>query len=176
MITVLAVTLALAAAPASGGPTQSSYQTTGGDLYSELDAHALAAGLSPLRPTDADELRIWGHSYMLREVAGYVITGDAIVTCSTQYEYASDVVTINPATCVNFSGWHGNSDVLGKLIELSQLDDAELECETYDGVGYLIEGVVAGRRFAFTANNPGNCSDDGSRLVSRVLQMLPGEQ
>ena len=66
-----------------------------------------------------------------------------------------------------------DSTAFTELTKLKQLNGSTIGCGTKDGVGYVIDGYVAGDRSTFTANNPLACDTPDAEAINSALATLP---
>jgi hypothetical protein len=156
-------------------PIESSYLISGSDLFSKLDAYASAAGLGAFPSKDSNAIRVWARNYMSGDVTGYSVTGDSAEICELQTDFDDGLVTVQPGTCRSVTAWDGKDRVLSQLKRLSRFDNSQADCGVMDGTGYAVEGVLEGNRFAFTSDNPQECSDEVSKAVVQLLRILPSD-
>jgi len=139
------------------------------DIRAAMDAYSRAANLQPLKASGEDELRLWARGYMSGRIDGYVFSKYAALNCQASSSYAEDIVTIERARCRR---WSKGEDTLDALGALSALDGKQWDCPLFDGVAIYVEGVSAGRRFAFRVSNPSACDDLDSKAVLDLLAKL----
>jgi hypothetical protein len=156
-------------------PVESSYLLSGSDLFSKLDAYAFAAGLGAIPSKGSNAVRVWARNYMSGDVTGYSVTGDSAEICELQTHFDAGLVTVQPGNCRSVTAWNGQERVLSQLKGLSRFDNSQVDCGVMDGTGYAVEGVLDGSRFAFTAGNPQECSDEVSKSVVQLLRILPSD-
>jgi hypothetical protein len=167
IVITLAYPATLPAGEAPDSPTTSRFERE--------DRYALATGLEPLRTTSAPELRIWIEDYMSGAVTGFVITQTGQrKRCGTSSAFSDGVVVIERGSCRRLWGWARGQEVWQLVADLHALDGRRLHCPGIeDGIGFFIEGLHEGQRFALSGSNPDLCTDSPYRTVSAVLHLLP---
>ncbi len=140
-----------------------------GDLRAAMDAYSRAANFQPLKASGEDELRLWARDYMGGRIDGYAFSKNTALNCQASSSYAEGVVTIERARCRR---WSKGEDALDALSTLSALDGKQWDCPLFDGIAIYVEGVSAGRKFAFRVSNPGACDDPDSKAVMDLLAEL----
>jgi hypothetical protein len=139
-----------------------------------LNAYAAASGLKPLRADDTPTLRVWIEDVMTGQSSGYVVTSQTTLICRTSYVInGSTSISIRPATCRSKRTLAQDAHILDLLPDLAHFNKSDLNCGVMDGIQVSVEGVAAGRQFALAAGNPSFCTDPGSVLVTKTLNLLP---
>lgn len=143
-----------------------------------LKGYSHAARLPPFGAR-GPEIRVWIESVMTGDLTGYAISGTSMVKCQTfidvNFLKSTDVISgyvIKSAKCRSVAAPGVAVRALALLKGLSRLNHRLLQCGWQDGGYVLLEGTGATRRFVIEASNPGQCTDPGSRLVTKLLVIL----
>ncbi|HEX6398635.1 MAG TPA: hypothetical protein VFZ95_14525 [Steroidobacteraceae bacterium] len=153
----------------------------GEKVYFSEEDHAahLAAAFSravsalPLDPKDGNQVRIWFTPYWSGRLAvtGYIVSGKGVYRCSASYNNDNGrYLVVNRGTCSGARNYPERlARALASIPELVKHKD-HASCDTLDGGGAEIEGIVDGEKFHFTAMNSHDC--DEAKPVAEILDLL----
>lgn len=141
-------------------------------IYARADAYSRGAGLGPLRDGGEAEIRVWANHVMIGEIVGRITTPERSEEHTLKSRLAGDSAMV--ITHVSHRDLHSLTPtplLEESLSQLYTLDGQTWGCTT-DGVSILVDGIVDGRRFAFSAGDPDFCDDERSRLAVRSIRQL----
>jgi hypothetical protein len=116
------------------------------------DAHALR-----LAPQSADHVRVFRSVGLSDSSVAWVLLAPASAAEARGNEL---LIVHDSAAFVAFSA-------------LASLDGKHVACGVKDGVYYIVDSFVEGRRVTFTASNPARCSAPEASAISAALNLLP---
>ena len=104
-------------------------------------------------------------------VTGYIVTGKGVYRCSASYNNDNGrYLVVNRGRCSGARNYPERlARALASIPELVKHKD-HASCDTMDGGGAEIEGILDGEKFHFTAMNSHDC--DEARPVAEILDLL----
>jgi len=135
-----------------------------------------AVGALPIDPKDGDQIRVWFDNVMGGRVKGYIVTRDGAWLCRLEYENNNgEYIVVHGGRC---SGKHRYPARIAKAMELlaaaPRFDGKIVACDVWDGWQAEVEGIVDGKRFAFTAVNTSECKGEEVELVNELVDAVGG--
>jgi hypothetical protein len=144
--------------------------------YKEVDEYAIQSKLPILKDGDPDEIRFWvtWANFDVRTIGydteGYVISSRMYSVCRITYPPKTRSPFVG--TCKPKAMSSAINGIWQDVAGLAKLSGQSLNCGGIDGAWIEIDGVFAGQRFIVAADNPHSCEDEGSKLVSRILDSV----
>jgi len=127
----------------------------------------------PIDPKDGDQVRVWFMPYWSGRmtIIGYIVTTKGVYRCRLSYNNDNgEYLEVNRGQCSGARNYPERlAKALAALPELVEHKD-HASCETMDGGGADIDGIVGGVRFQFTASNSHDC--DEAKPVAEILDLL----
>lgn len=141
-------------------------------IHAQADAFALGAEIALLRDGDQPELRVWASNVMDGEVIGRITTSDRGLerTLSSRID-DSGAMTLTHRAYRDSPAPVSPASLREALSQLHSLDGQNWGC-AFDGVSFLVDGVVDGHRFTFAVSNPDFCDDDRSRQALQGISAM----
>jgi hypothetical protein len=144
-------------------------------LQTNLDTYAKSARLPVLRGGTGGELRLWVTvaTFNARtegiETMGYVYSGDHSSVCRIKGPVAKTGHAGQQRVCRLDRHASRGGDIGNEIKSIAALSGMQFDCGVLDGYWVEIDGISNGNHFALEAGNPDSCSDDGSKLIAKVL-------
>lgn len=139
-----------------------------------LAAYSRAVHLEPMEPRNGNQVRVWVRGYWSGRMAitGYIVTEKGVNRCRLSYNNDNGkYMVVNRGSCSGARNYPERlAKALASLPELARHNSKNASCDTMDGWGADIEGIVDGQRFQFTASNPDDC--ESARPVNVILELL----
>jgi hypothetical protein len=139
-----------------------------------LTAYSRAVSAKPMDANEGDQVRVWVMGYWSgrMSITGYIVTEKGVSRCRLSYNNDNGkYMVVNRGRCSGARNYPERlAQALAALPELAKHATEGASCETMDGWGADIEGMVDGKRFQFTASNPQDC--ESGRPVARMLELI----
>lgn len=148
----------------------------GVENYDELEiaAYSRAVSATPMDPRDGNQVRVWTMGYWSGRmpITGYILTHAGAYRC--QLSYTNDTgkfIEIHRGHCRGPRKYAERlAKALAVLPELAKFDGGEVSCQVFDGWGALVEGIVDGKRFSFSASNPDAC--EAGKSLNAMIDLI----
>lgn len=142
----------------------------------ETAAFTRAVGALPIEPKDGDQIRVWFDSVMNGRVTGYIVTSKGAWRCKLRYSNDNgQYIVVHHGNCSGPRRYPERiSKVMALMSDAATFDGKGAHCEVMDGWQANIEGMFAGKPFAFGASNTDECTDtnEDARHVDAFVDLV----